>query len=152
RRKWLAVILERAMRFLRLIGVIGLSFLSSAAVAGAKDPERAEFKAGLARKVITPSAPLWMAGYAVRNKPAEGKEQDLYLKVLALADPDGTKLVLLTSDLLGLPRELSAAVAEEVQRKTGLPRERLMLTASHTHCGPVLKSSLSDMYDLTPQQ
>jgi hypothetical protein len=143
---------EEAMKFLRVMCGIAVSLLGFAAVTGAKDPDRAEFKAGLARKVITPSEPLWMAGYAIRNKPAEGKEQDLYLKVLALEDADGTKLVLLTSDLLGMPRTLSAAVAEEVQRKTGLPRERLMLTASHTHCGPVLKSSLSDMYDLTAEQ
>jgi len=27
---------------------------------------------------------LWMAGYASRNKPAEGKETDLYGKALAI--------------------------------------------------------------------
>jgi hypothetical protein len=38
-----------------------------------------------------------------------------------------------------------------VQKRTGLSRERLMLTVSHTHCGPVLRDNLSDMYDM-PQE
>jgi hypothetical protein len=140
------------MKIHRLIFASVLSFLAFGGIVAAREPDGAEFKAGLARKVITPVEPLWMAGYSSRSKPAEGKEHDLSIKVLALEDADGTKLVLLTSDLLGLPRQLSAAVAEEVQRKTGLPRERLMLTSSHTHCGPVLQNSLGDMYEMSPEQ
>jgi neutral ceramidase len=108
----------------------------------------AEIKAGVASRVITPTEPLWMAGYANRTKPAEGKQHDLHVKALALEDSAGTTLVLVTSDLIGLPRSLSDAVAAEVQRKAGLPRERLMLTASHTHCGPVLNGNLMDMYPI----
>src|SRR3954468_12897142 len=108
----------------------------------AQSPARADdaapFRAGVAAKVITPTETLWMAGYANRTKPAEGKEHDLYVKALALTDADGTTLVLVTSDLIGLPREFSDAVAARVRQKAGLPRDRLMLTASHTHCGPVL--------------
>ncbi|MBY0524384.1 MAG: neutral/alkaline non-lysosomal ceramidase N-terminal domain-containing protein [Gemmataceae bacterium] len=109
-------------------------------------PDGKPFKAGIASKVITPKEPQWMAGYAGRNKPAEGKVHELYAKALAIEDPAGGKLVLLTSDLVGIPRELSVAVADAVQKKTGLPRERLMLTVSHTHCGPVVRGSLIDMY------
>ncbi len=136
-------------RFLSLLAVFALTVLV-AAPATAADPSA--FKAGLAVQVITPEEPIWMAGYGGRNKPAEGKVQDLYVKVLALEDPAGKRLVLLTSDLLGLPRELADAVAADVMKQTGLPRERLMLTASHTHCGPVLGSSLLDMYDMPGEQ
>jgi hypothetical protein len=106
------------------------------------------WKAGVAVQVITPAEPMWMAGYGNRNKPSEGKLTELYVKALALEDPAGGKLVLLTSDLVGVPRELSEAVADDVRKRTGLPRERLMLTVSHTHCGPVLSNSLRDMYDM----
>jgi hypothetical protein len=110
------------------------------------------FLAGIARQVITPDNSLWMAGYAARDKPAEGKEQELYVKALALQDSAGTKLVLLTSDLVGLPRLLSAAVTGDMERRTGLRREQILLTCSHTHCGPVLRGSLNDMYPLSPEQ
>jgi hypothetical protein len=112
--------------------------------------EQAKFKAGVAKRVITPSEPMWMAGYAMRNKPAREKVHDLFIKVLALEDTAGTRLVLLTSDLIGLPRDLTEAVAAEVRRKTGLPRDSLLFTASHTHCGPVIRDSLDDMYDMPP--
>jgi Neutral/alkaline non-lysosomal ceramidase, N-terminal len=106
----------------------------------------ATWKAGVAVRVITPSEPMWMAGYAGRKGPATDKEHDLTVKALALQDPSGAKSVLVTSDLVGVPRALTEAVAAEVKKKTGLPRERLMITVSHTHCGPVIEDNLSDMY------
>jgi neutral ceramidase len=118
----------------------------------ADEPKSATWKAGVAVKAITPDRPMWMAGYASRNKPAEGKLTELYVKALALEDPRGRRFVLLTSDLVGIPRSLSEPVAEAVHKRTGLPRERLMLTVSHTHCGPVLRDSLHTMYDMPPEE
>jgi neutral ceramidase len=131
--------------------VVGVSFLIVSPVWGAaeKDPG---WKAGVATQVITPSQPQWMAGYAGRNKPAEGKLHDLYVKALALEDPRGQRLVLLTADLVGIPRHLSDAVAAAVKKRTGLPRERLMLTTSHTHCGPVLHDNLFGMYAMPEEE
>ena len=117
-----------------------------------REHREAPYKAGVASKVITPERSMWMSGYAARNRPSEGKLQDLYVKVLALEDPAGQKLVVLTSDLVGISRELADAVAEEIQRRTGLPRERLLLTVSHTHCGPVIRASLADAYDMSPEE
>jgi neutral ceramidase len=127
--------------------LIGVYLCSSVASLPAAEPDGG-WKAGVATRVITPAEPMWMAGYANRNKPAEGKLQDLYVKALALEDPAGGRLVLLTSDLVGLPRDVSEAVAAEVGKKIGLPRERLMLTCSHTHCGPVIRDNLAGMYEM----
>jgi neutral ceramidase len=110
------------------------------------------YKAGTAAKVITPTEPLWMAGYASRNKPCEVKRHDLWVKALALEDSAGTRVVLLTSDLCGIPRSLSEPVCTEVMKQTGLKREQIMLTCTHTHSGPVVDGNLTDMYDLTPGQ
>src|SRR5262249_55926486 len=118
-------------------------------LAGDKEPD---WKAGVAVQVITPEQSMWMAGYGHRNKPSEGKLTDLYVKTLALEDPRGGRLVLLTSDLVGISRSLAEPVAEEVHKRTGLARERLMLTVSHTHCGPVLRDSLHTMYDMPPDE
>jgi hypothetical protein len=112
------------------------------------DADKPGWKAGVAVHVITPDGLLWMAGYAARKKPAEGKKQDLFVKALALRDPDGGELLLLTSDLVGIPRSLSEAVTTEVMRRTGLKRQQILLTVSHTHCGPVTRDNLTDMYDM----
>ena len=44
----------------------------------------AGFRAGLARVNITPDGPIWLSGYASRNKPSEGVYQELFAKALAL--------------------------------------------------------------------
>jgi hypothetical protein len=139
------------MRILFALLVVSAGLLASASLAAA-EPKAADWKAGVAVQVITPDQPMWMAGYGSRNKPAEGKLTELYVKALALEDPRGGRLVLLTSDLVGIPRALSEAVAAEVTKRKGLPRERLMLTVSHTHCGPVLNDSLRTMYDMSPEE
>jgi hypothetical protein len=110
------------------------------------------YKAGTASHVITPTEPLWMAGYASRNMPCDTKRHDLWVKALALEDPAGHRCVLLTSDLCGIPRSLSEPVCAEVMKRTGLKREEIMLSCSHTHSGPVIDGNLSDMYELTPEQ
>jgi hypothetical protein len=110
------------------------------------------FKAGTASRVITPTGPLWMAGYASRNKPCDTKRHDLWVKALAVEDPAGNQCVLLTSDLCGIPRSLAEPVCAEVMKRAGLKREQIMLTCSHTHSGPVVQDNLSDMYDMTPEQ
>src|SRR6476620_3046272 len=113
------------------------------AVAAGRAPARpadAPWKAGVATVAITPDGPIWMAGYAARNKPSEGTTQDLFAKALALEDAGGTKLVIVTMDLIGLPRSLRDAVAKQAQEKYHLPPASLLLNASHTHCGPVVRS------------
>jgi hypothetical protein len=112
----------------------------------------AGWKAGTAAVVITPAQPLWMAGYSSRTKPAEGKAQDLFAKALALEDAAGTRLVFVTTDLIGIPRPLRDAVEKQVQEKHRLPAASLLLNASHTHCGPVLRAGQSVLYDLSPEQ
>ena len=60
--------------------------------------ESSSWKAGVATVVITPEYSMWMAGYAARNKPSEGKVHDLHAKALALEDAEGTRLVIVTAD------------------------------------------------------
>ncbi|QQS48192.1 MAG: neutral/alkaline non-lysosomal ceramidase N-terminal domain-containing protein [Acidobacteriota bacterium] len=112
----------------------------------------AELKAGLARIVITPDKPLWMAGYAARTKPAEGKLQDLYAKALAIEDGTGNRLVIVTSDILGFPRKTADKITTEAGRRYGLGREAILLNSSHTHSGPVLRDSLAGAYSLEKAQ
>lgn len=110
------------------------------------------WKAGVAKIIITPEKPVWMAGYASRNKPSEGKLQELYAKAVVLEDEKGTRVALVTSDLIGFPRALAESIAQRVQEKFGLPRQQLLLTSSHTHTGPVLRQSLIGTYNLNAEQ
>lgn len=110
------------------------------------------WKAGTATVDITPGKPVWMAGYAARKTHSQGASTRLYAKALALDDGSGRKTVLVTTDVLGLTKRVSGEIAAQVKARHGIPRDRLLLNSSHTHCGPVVYDSLAVAYDLTPQQ
>jgi hypothetical protein len=116
------------------------------------EPAETGWKAGTASVVITPDQPVWMAGYAARTKPAEGKAQELYAKGLALEDAAGTRLVIVTTDLIGIPRPMRDFVVQQAAAKYRLPPEAILLNSSHTHCGPVVRATRSALYDLSPEQ
>jgi len=97
-----------------------------------------EWKAGLANVRITPEKPVPMAGYASRTKPFEKVEQDIYAKALALEDRQGNRAVLVTTDLIGLPRAVAEPVCQRIQDKTKLARSQILLSSSHTHSAPLL--------------
>jgi hypothetical protein len=102
----------------------------------------------VASTVITPQESMWMAGYAARDKPSEGKVHDLHAKALALEDATGTRLVLVTLDLITVPRDLREWLETKVGQELSLPPEGLYLNASHTHCGPGLRLEKKPMYDV----
>ena len=113
---------------------------------------KAGMKAGFAKIVITPEKNMWMAGYANRTKPSEGKLHDLYGKALVIQDSRGARVVLVTTDLLGLPRSLTSEISEYANKSYGLRRDQILFNSSHTHTGPVVKSSLAGAYDLDAAQ
>jgi hypothetical protein len=110
------------------------------------------WRVGTARVKITPEKPQWMAGYGSRVHPSEGTLHDLWVKVVAMESPDGGRSVVVTSDLLGFPAQVATNICTELQSQCKLDRSRVMLTCSHTHCGPVLDKALFDIYPLDDQQ
>jgi len=110
----------------------------------------AALRAGAARVDITPPGPIWMSGYASRSHPSEGVREPLYARALAIDPGSGGRVVIVSTDLIGLPAEIADQVAERVRKQFGIARARLVLNSSHTHTGPVVGSNLSSMWDLPP--
>lgn len=114
--------------------------------------QAADYKAGVARVDITPSEPIRLAGYGAREKPSESIAMRLFAKALALEDRDKNRLVIVTADLLGLPRSVSDVVGARVEKEYGLERSRLLLNSSHTHAGPVVWSDGRSSSELREEQ
>lgn len=110
------------------------------------------WKAGTAKTPITPAEAMWMAGFGDRTQPADGKVMDLWLKVLALEDASGHCAVILTTDLLGIPRSIYTNTCAALKARFGLAPEQILFSATHTHCGPVLRGALYDIYPLDDRQ
>lgn len=116
--------------------------------ANARADEPAGWKAGFARIVITPEKPMWMSGYGGRTHAAEGKIHDLYARAAALQDTDGKRVVMVSLDLVGVPKGMSERITAVAKAKHKLERADLMFCCSHTHCGPALDQSLTHMLDM----
>lgn len=112
------------------------------------------WKAGAASVAITPRESMWMAGYASRKAPSDGTISDLFAKALALEDADAARVVIVTTDLISIPRVLRDQVSKKLAETLKLDPAALLLNCSHTHCGPVVKDNLelSVMYRLEAQQ
>ncbi len=90
---------------------------------------------GTAATDITPPLGVRLAGYGTRPRVADGVGHRLRAEALVCKGGDGGWAVV-TSDLIGYPRDLVTAVRERVAERTGLPAEAVMITATHTHSGP----------------
>ncbi|HKI32656.1 MAG TPA: neutral/alkaline non-lysosomal ceramidase N-terminal domain-containing protein [Gemmataceae bacterium] len=120
-------------------------------VAGRTQAREATWKAGVAKAVITPEKGVWLAGYGSKRQP-DGKLHDLWMKALALEDHQGRRVVLVTSDFQGIPKEMSDRVFLQLQKKLKLERHQVIITFSHNHCGPRLGSDLVDYYPVEDEQ
>jgi neutral ceramidase len=112
----------------------------------------AAWKAGTARVVITPWAPIRLAGYASRSAPSQGVVHDLYARALALESADGGRLVIVSAEVLGFPPPMAARIAGAVTATHGLAPEQFILAATHTHAGPVLRDSLTGSFRLQGEE
>jgi len=87
-------------------------------------------RVGAATTVITPPPGLGMEGY-LRGGPAVGVLDELTCQALVF-DDGVTRLVMAVADLIGMTRQLR----ERVCAGLDVPPGQVMLTATHTHCGP----------------
>lgn len=129
------------------LAICFLGLMLQGTAVGALTAEKG-WKAGVAKIIITPQEPMWMAGYAARTKPAEGKQHELWAKAIVLEDANGKHTVMVATDLLGFTKALSSSVKQTLRERYGLSDADVLLNGSHTHSGPVLTGALSDIYPL----
>jgi hypothetical protein len=143
------------MKIIRVVSVFSvlliLFFINTGSASGQQEGEHS-WKAGVARAIITPEEPVWMAGYASRDRASEGTLVDLWVKVLAVEDAKGKKAILITMDLLGIPKKISDRIRNQIGIRYGLTRSQIILSCSHTHTGPVLMDALFDIYPLNDKE
>ena len=90
-------------------------------------------KAGVARGIITPPVGIELSGYAFG--PSVGILDDLEAQALVVEQGDEA-IALVTADVIGFGPSLVEAVRKRVEAHLGIPANRIVLCASHTHSGP----------------
>jgi neutral ceramidase len=112
----------------------------------------AEYRAGVAVADITPDEPIRLSGYAVRTKPFDSILSSLHVKALAIGRGNRERVVIVTTDLIGLPRSITDVVAARVLKKYGIERGALLLNSSHTHSGPYIRGNIPFLFEMTAQE
>ena len=92
----------------------------------------AEFRAGIAVRVVTPEPLLPVSGGIGASKPTKEKQGDLTVRALVLADGE-TKVAIVSADFLGFPSSLGNKVRTQVK---GIAPENILIGATHTHSAP----------------
>jgi len=95
-------------------------------------------RGGTAKVNINPPEGCWLSGWEIRDKPSEGIADNLYAKALVLADRT-TEVAVVSADLIGVTADIVSAVRASVEKETGIPGDNILITATHTHFGPVIK-------------
>src|SRR5262245_18691310 len=97
-----------------------------------------ELRVGAAAVVVTPPLGTPMAGY-YSERAAEGVHDDLYARALVL-EKDGAKAALVSLDLISTPRQVVTEARREVERATGIRGDAVMISATHSHTGPLMNN------------
>ena len=123
-----------ALRRCLLMAAISLVCFTTGALAS----DRAAIPVGVAKIDITPEYAVRLSGFGGRREESEGVTMKIWAKALAFSDEDGP-VILITADNLCVPDEITSDIARRLHDKIGLKRERLTITATHTHTAPMLK-------------
>ncbi len=123
---------------MKLRSVVLLGVLLIAAVAA---PAAGTFRAGAYAVDVTPQTfPIITSGgfLAATAKRAEGT-----LHVRAVALDDGAQRVVITVvDTLMMPREFLDRIKQTASRSTGIPTDRMLISATHSHSTPPVMGAL----------
>jgi hypothetical protein len=92
-------------------------------------------RAGAGVASITPTPPVYLAGFGARTEPATDVLDDLQARALYLEDAD-TPLVLVVCDLLGMSSGFSLPVRHAIADRLELDVQNVLLSCTHTHQGP----------------
>ncbi|MFO0877289.1 MAG: neutral/alkaline non-lysosomal ceramidase N-terminal domain-containing protein [Gemmataceae bacterium] len=98
---------------------------------------------GVGRVDITPKHPVRLNGFGFRRTESEGVQQRIWAKALALGKTNPA--VVLTVDNLGVSADITAELARRLE-KHGVHRDRLAITATHTHTAPMVRGLCATIF------
>ncbi len=96
----------------------------------------AGLRIGAAAVKITPPTGTPMAGY-YGERGSAGVLDDLFAKA-AVLDDGKTEAAMVVCDVIGMPRGVIVEARKIIERKAGISADRVMISATHTHTGPMV--------------
>lgn len=102
--------------------------------------------AGAAVTDLTPTQSVFLYGYPHVARDSTGVHDPLQCAALYVRGGGGAALFL-ANDLIHVSKRFSAEVRRAITAETGVPEEAILITATHTHSGPVMVDHVSNAAD-----
>ena len=102
--------------------------------------------AGAAAVDITPRDSQFLFGYPYVHRDSTGVHDPLLSSALYLSD-GRTEVMFITNDVIFISKAIAARVRRQIERSTGVPAANVMITATHTHSGPITADHISNEAD-----
>ncbi len=112
-----------------------LGFIASGASA-------VDLSVGAAAVDITPPVPYRMEGY-FSERLSTGTHDPLWAKALVLRQ-GAEQIALVFCDLAMVPAAVTTPARRLAEKQTGIPADRILIAATHSHTGPLYASSLRE--------
>lgn len=98
----------------------------------------AKFLAGFAAIKITPPLGTPLAGY-FHERIGQRVRDDLFARVMTLTNDDGESVIIVGLDLICVEEGFVNAAKTLIGQSAGVPPERILISATHTHTGPEVR-------------
>lgn len=102
--------------------------------------------AGAAEADITPQHAMHLAGYPFVARNSTGVHDPLLSTALYMSD-GSTPVIFIGNDVIFVGNKSVARVRNEVAKRTGVPATNILISATHTHSGPVTVSFTAGSHD-----
>ena len=137
-------------QFLKTTGLAGAGLLALGVESGAADSppanEKRVFRAGAhAVETTPPKLPVIVNGYTF-ERIVDVVHDPLFARCLVL-DDGATRVAIAVVDICVMPRELVDEAKRLAQEATGIPTDRMLISATHTHSAPSAMAALGSRAD-----
>lgn len=102
--------------------------------------------AGASAVDITPTDSQFLYGYPHVKRYSTGVHDSLMSSALYVSD-GGEEVMIIANDLIYVPQDVVASARQRIEQKTGVPAGNIMITATHTHSGPMTIRHASNTCD-----
>lgn len=107
------------------------------------------FQVGFGREKIHPTSAIALAGYGgntTAERTSQGQLDYLYATCVAVTDANGETVLLYTLDIINVITDWVPDLRAAVTEATGVPGDRIMLSATHTHSAPDVFTAVNQIH------
>lgn len=105
-----------------------------------------QFMVGYSSKIVNPPASVPLVGYGnVATRYMQEMGDDIKIFLIAIHDGQGNQIMIVNTDFCTMGEALGSSIQTTVHTATGIPMERIYVSANHSHSAPQVTGELQNV-------